>query len=170
MPTLDTDAAPPVDRGQHDRRRSEIPETRVVWLITQRQLTERSTLPSSAWGRRARRTHRLGASHGKQIRPAAAAASDGRRPGRGTGRGTGGREIPVQSALWMRSAVSSVQVMLSVRESRPLVMRRWPVFDWRLRPGSGHVLARRDVASRRWVMSHTTCVSPVSGVPARLAD
>jgi len=134
MPTLDTDAAPPVDRGQHDRRRSEIPETRVVWLITQRQLTERSTLPSSAWGRRARRTHRLGASHGKQIRPAAAAASDGRRPGRGTGRGTGGREIPVQSALWMRSAVSSVQVMLSVRESRPLVMRRWPVFDWAVAP------------------------------------
>src|ERR1017187_34889 len=43
--------------------------------------------------------------------------------GRGTGRGTAAREIPVQSALPVRSAVSSVQVMPSVRGSMPLVMR-----------------------------------------------
>ena len=37
MPTLDTDAAAPVDRGQRDEwRQSERPETNVVWLITQR--------------------------------------------------------------------------------------------------------------------------------------
>lgn len=52
------------------------------------------------------------------------AASDCRRLGRGTGRGTASREIPVQSALPVRSTVLSVQVMLSVRGSRPLVMRR----------------------------------------------
>ena len=38
MPTLDTDAAPPVDRGQFDDwRRSETPGTHVVWVITQRR-------------------------------------------------------------------------------------------------------------------------------------
>ena len=39
--------------------------------------------------------------------------------GRGTCHGTTGRENPVQSALLVRSAASSVQVMLSVRGSRP---------------------------------------------------
>jgi hypothetical protein len=63
--------------------------------------------------------------------------SDGRRLGRGTSRGTRRSEIPVQSALWVPSGVLSVQVMPSVQESGPLVMRRW-------------------------VMSHTTCVSAVS--------
>jgi hypothetical protein len=44
MPSFDTDAVPPVDRGQRDdRRRSERPETYVVWLITQRR-TVRSVL------------------------------------------------------------------------------------------------------------------------------
>src|SRR6266852_4216864 len=39
MPTLDTDAAAPVDRGQRDEwRQSERSETNVVWLITQRRL------------------------------------------------------------------------------------------------------------------------------------
>ncbi len=53
MPTLDTDAAPAVDRGQRDdRRRSERPETDVVWLITQRQLAERGAVSSSVWGGR----------------------------------------------------------------------------------------------------------------------
>jgi hypothetical protein len=38
MPTLDTDAAPPVDRGQFgDWIRSDRPGTHVVWLITQRR-------------------------------------------------------------------------------------------------------------------------------------
>ena len=37
-------------------------------------------------------------------------------------------------------------------------------------PRSGHLPARRGVASRRWVMSTTTLVSPVSSVPERLAD
>ena len=55
--------------------------------------------------------------------------SDGRRLGRGTSRGTGCSEIPVQSALWVPSGVLSVQVMPSVQESGPLVMRRWQVFD-----------------------------------------
>src|SRR5689334_25384665 len=32
-------------------------------------------------------------------------------------------------------------------------------------PHSGHVLVRRDVAGRRWVMSHTTGVSGVSPSP-----
>ena len=38
----------------------------------------------------------------------------------------------MQSALHVRSAVSSVQVMPSMRGSMPLVMRCWPVFDWQL--------------------------------------
>jgi hypothetical protein len=50
--------------------------------------------------------------------------------------------------------------------------RNAPLAGFRLAvaPGSDHVPARQGVASRRWVMSTTTHVSPVSGVPARLAD
>src|SRR6266487_148881 len=52
--------------------------------------------------------------------------------GRGAGRGTGGREIPVQSALLVRSVVLSVQVTPWERGSRPLVMRRRPVLPDRI--------------------------------------
>ncbi len=70
-----------------------------------------------------------------------AVASSRRRLGRGTSRGTAGRRIPVQSGLQVRSAVSSVQVMQSVRGSMPLVMRRWlgfsPAAMFPSQPGTG---------------------------------
>ena len=50
--------------------------------------------------------------------------------------------------------------------------RNAPLAGFRLAvaPRSGRVPAGRDVASRRWVMSHTTGVFHISGVPACLAD
>jgi hypothetical protein len=79
--------------------------------------------------------------------------------GRGTGRGTTGGEIPVQSELQVRSAVSSVQVMESVQGSMPLVMRRWPVSCALVPPYTGILRPLLVVAG---FMSRPMCVSTVS--------
>jgi hypothetical protein len=62
----------------------------------------------------------------------AAVTSGCLRLGRGTSRGTGGGKIPVQSAQSVPSGMLSVQVIPSVQESRPLVMRRRPVSTGRV--------------------------------------
>lgn len=82
----------------------------------------------------------------------------------GTGRGTAGHEIPVQPALQVRSVALSVQVRQSMREGRPLVMRRQPDSECVLPLIlATYVARRRDAVSRHWVMSTTTRLSAVSG-------
>jgi GNAT superfamily N-acetyltransferase len=106
-----------------DYRGRGIGETLVRKLCRSLPAGDRVVLTVEPWGRHARAVCSGGSQFSplgsvtrkKQIRPAAAVASDGRRPGRGAGCGTGGRETPVQSALLVRSAVLSVQVMLSMR-------------------------------------------------------
>ena len=71
-------------------------------------------------------------------------ASDGRRLGRGTNRGTAAREIPVLSALQVRSAAASVQVMQSVQGSMPLVKRRLPLLATRHRTAQRLFLQKND--------------------------
>jgi hypothetical protein len=74
--------------------------------------------------------------------------------GRGPVRGPGRRIVPAPRVPSVRSPVLSVQLARAQPRRVPLVMRRWPVSTGRT--------AHRGVASRRWVMSHTTCVPGLS--------
>jgi hypothetical protein len=87
-------------------RRSERPETHVVWLITQRLLAERSTGLSRlrADGGTPGLTPEGIASREAKLALVLPVGSDGRRLGRGTSRGTGGSEIPGNQRYGCHSA------------------------------------------------------------------
>ena len=89
---------------------------------------------------------------------------------RGPVRGPGRRILPAPRVPSMRWAVQSLQLAGLQLRSMPLVMRRWPVFDWRLRPRSGHLLARRHCQSSLGYEPYDARLRPSRAVSGHRVD